>query len=154
MSFDIATSILRKLSACRSRAELNSTFEILVRPSTRKATSSPNRRCISSSEVTRVLDRVVEQAGRDRDAVHAQVEQDARHLERVDQIGLAREALLALVHLRREDVGPLEQLEIAVGIDLEHAIGDVVEAEQSGIPPSETEAWRSLSEPRPARLRR
>src|SRR5262245_49921617 len=52
MSFDIATSILRKLSAWRARAELYSTFEILVRPSTRKATSSPNRRCTSSTEVT------------------------------------------------------------------------------------------------------
>ena len=53
MSRDIAISILRKFSAWRSRSDVNSIFAILVRPSTRKATGSPNRRR-SSSEVVSV----------------------------------------------------------------------------------------------------
>ena len=52
MSFDIASSILRKFSAWRSRSEVNSIFEILVSPSTRNATGSPNRRFSSSSVVS------------------------------------------------------------------------------------------------------
>jgi hypothetical protein len=51
MSLDIAISILRKFSACRSRAEVNSIRAILVSPSTRNATCSPKRRRISSAVV-------------------------------------------------------------------------------------------------------
>ena len=131
MSFDIAISIFRKFSAWRSLADLNSSFEILVRPSTRKATSSPNRRRSSSTRREGVLDRVVEQAGGDRHRVEPHLGEDARHLERVDQVGLAGEPLLALVDLGGEDVGALQQGEIALGVVLEDAIRDVVEAQHA-----------------------
>ena len=129
MSLDIASSILRKLSAWRSRDDLNSTRAILVSPSTRNATCSPNRRRSSSARGERVLERVVQQARGDRHLVHAQVDEDRGDLERMDQIGLAGEALLALVDLRREHVGALEQREVARRVVLEDAIRDVVEAQ-------------------------
>ena len=77
-----------------------------------------------------VLDGVVQQPGRDRHLVHAHLDQDARHLDRVDQVGLAGEPLLALVDLGREDVGAFEQGEVAGGIVLEDAVRDVVEAQR------------------------
>ena len=128
MSRDIAISILRKFSAWRSRSDVNSIFAILVRPSTRKATGSPNRRRSSSEVVSVSSIASCSRPGGDRDLVHAHVDQDAGHLERVDQVGLAGEALLTLVDLGGEDVGALQELQVAAGVVLEDAVGDVVEA--------------------------
>ena len=113
MSFDIASSIFRKFSAWRSFAEVNSIFAIFVRPSTSEATSSPNRRSELAGGGEGVLHGVVEQARRDRHLVEAHVREDAGHLDRMDQIGLMREPLLALVDLGREDVGALQEREVA-----------------------------------------
>ena len=57
--------------------------------------------------------------------------EDGGNLERVDQVGLARKPLLPLVNLRREDVRPLQELEIDTRVVLERAVGDVVEAKQA-----------------------
>ena len=48
MSSEIASRNLRRLSAARSDALVPSSFDNLVTPSTRRATSSPNRAAISS----------------------------------------------------------------------------------------------------------
>ena len=121
MSSTIASSILRKFSACRSSLDENGMALILVTPSTTCATSGPNSSLMRSMRGQRVLDDVVEQAGGDRDDVELHVGQEVGDLERVDQVGLARMAHLSLVLERREDVGPPQQLEVgvrAVGPDL------------------------------------
>ena len=54
-----------------------------------------------------VFERVMEQAGNDGVFVDAQVEQNARDFERMDQVGLARESFLTVMDLRRKDVRAL-----------------------------------------------
>ena len=69
----------------------------------------------------RVLDDVVEQAGRDGHGVELHVGQEVGDGQGVNQIGLAGVAHLSPVLERREDVGPPEQLDVgvrAVGPDL------------------------------------
>ena len=61
----------------------------------------------------RVLEDVVEEADDDRDVVGLQVGQDRRDVQRVDEVGLARAAHLALVLAGREDVGPPQQVLVA-----------------------------------------
>ena len=79
----------------------------------------------------RVLQRVVEEARDDRVLVDPQVEQDPGDLERVDQVGLARQPLLTVVDLGREDVGALEPLDVRVRSVFEHLIDDVVDAQHA-----------------------
>jgi hypothetical protein len=63
----------------------------------------------------RVLDRVVQQAHRDRHGVEPHVGQDLGDRQRMAQVGLARQAHLPLVHLGRVDVGPLQHAQVRVG---------------------------------------
>ena len=97
----------------------------------------------------RVLDRVVQQPGGDARHVEAEIRDDARHLERVGQVGLARGAPLALVHARRELVGTLDHLHgpaRRVGADALHELADghgarracatISAASSSGVRPS------------------
>ena len=63
-----------------------------------------------------VLDRVVQQPGHHGGDVQAQVRENAGHLHRVDQVGLAREPGLPLVHLGAEDVGLSQQVQVASGV--------------------------------------
>ena len=90
MSSTIASSILRKFSACRSSLDENGIALILVTPSTTCATSGPNSSWMRSIVRQRVLDDVVEQAGGDGDDVELHVGQEVGDLERVDEVGLAR----------------------------------------------------------------
>ena len=69
----MATSILRKFSACRSSREEKASLPILVTPSTRSAISVPNSRWRSALVARGVLQDVVEEAGRDRGDVHLEV---------------------------------------------------------------------------------
>ena len=64
----------------------------------------------------RVLDRVVEDRGDDRLVVELEVGEDARDLDRVAEIGVARGALLGAVRLHREDVGAVDQPLVRIGI--------------------------------------
>ena len=64
----------------------------------------------------RVLDRVVEDRGDDRLVVELQVGEDARDLDRVAEIRVARCAHLRAVRLHREDVGAVDQPLVRVGI--------------------------------------
>ena len=64
----------------------------------------------------RVLDRVVEDGGGDRLVVELEVGEDARDLDRVAEIGVARGAHLGAVRLHREDVGAVDQPLVRVGI--------------------------------------
>ena len=62
----------------------------------------------------RVFDDVVQQSGGDGHGIEPHVGQNARHLERVDQVGLPRMPDLPLVLERREHVGPAKELAFLV----------------------------------------
>ena len=89
MSSTIASSILRKFSACRSSLDEKGIAPSLVTPSTTWATSCAEQLPDPLDRGLRVLDDVVEQAGGDRDDVQLHVGQLVRHLER-DGRGRAR----------------------------------------------------------------
>ena len=106
MSSTIASSILRKFSACRSsldengdRAQLGHAFDDVGDVGAEELVDALDRRL-------RVLDDVVQQAGGDRHDVELHVGEQVRDLERVDEVGLAGMAHLSLVLERREDVRP------------------------------------------------
>ncbi len=114
MSSTIASSILRKLSACRSSLDANCRLDSFVTPSTTCATCSPN-----SSRTLSIVFGVsstmsCSRPGGDGDDVQPQVREDVGHLERVDEVGLPGPADLALVLVGGEHVGPPEQLGVGV----------------------------------------
>jgi hypothetical protein len=76
-----------------------------------------------------VFDRIVEQAGCDRDVVHSHLDENSRDFERVDEVRLSGKPLLAFVHLGAEHVGALKEREIARGVVLQDAVSDVVETQ-------------------------
>jgi hypothetical protein len=77
----------------------------------------------------RILQRVVEQRGDDRFAVEVQVGQNARDLDRMAEIGVARRAFLAAVLLDREDIGAVQQRLVDVGIVSAHALDKFILSE-------------------------
>ena len=93
----IASSILRKLSACASWRLLNWIWSSLVTPSTISATSFPKRAAISSLGVGRVFDDVVQDRRDQRVGVEVQFGQDFRGRHRMGDVRLAAQALLAQV---------------------------------------------------------
>ena len=120
MSSDIASRSLRKFSACSVCEDCSSSLLSLVTPSTRRATSAPNSALDLGDRGAGVLDRVVQQAGRDRGAVELPGRQDAGDLDRVREVGIARGPQLRPVRLHREHVGAVEQLLVGariVGLD-------------------------------------
>ena len=74
----------------------------------------------------RILDRVVEDRGGDRLVVEPQVGEDARHLDRVAEIGVAAGALLGAMRLHREDIGAVEQRFVRVGVVIEDPIDQFI----------------------------
>jgi hypothetical protein len=64
----------------------------------------------------RVLDRVVEDRGRDRLVVELQVGEDPGDFDRMAEIGVARRAELSSMRLHRKDVGAVDQPLIRVRI--------------------------------------
>ena len=113
MSRDIATIILRIVSACAESPYL--TLSSLVR---RRRAGRPRRRSPPHllEGVRRVLDRVVEQRRDQRRLGHADVGEDRGHRERVGDVGVAALAGLGAVHLRGGDVGALEQRQVGLGV--------------------------------------
>ena len=127
MSSTIASSILRKFSACRSsldengdRAELGDPFDDVRHVGAEELADPLDRRL-------RVLDDVVEQAGGDGHDVELHVGEQVRDLERVDQVRLPGMADLSLVLERRENVGPPQQLDVGVGIGGPDLFDEVLE---------------------------
>jgi hypothetical protein len=95
MSRAIAMIILRKFSACDSARLLKLIWPILVTPSTSVAISLPKICSICGRRRERVLDGVVQESRDDARDVEAEVGDQGRDLERVDQVGLARLPLLS-----------------------------------------------------------
>ena len=94
----------------------NLTLSILVQPSTSSATSSPKSRLSCAQRVVGVLDGVVQQGRAQRRLVHAQLGQDRGDGERVGDVGVAALAQLTLVQLLRRPVGPLDQVQVGLGV--------------------------------------
>lgn len=99
--------------------------------------------------IPRVLDRVVEQCGRDRPRSEAELREDLRDRERVRDVRLAALALLALVLLLGDRVGPLDDREVTLGVIRAHRADQVVEVvdpgragEDAGNQPSQTRTLR------------
>ena len=110
MSRAIAMTILRKFSACFSSRLEKVILASLVTPSTRVAISAAEQFAHLVERGQRVLDHVVQQAGDDRGTSSLSSAMMQRDVERMDDVGLARLALLPGVHARRELVGAADQL--------------------------------------------
>ena len=135
MSSTMARSSLRKFSACRSSEVEKGILLILVTPSTMCSTSVAEVLLDALGLGEGVLEHVVQQAHRDAGGVHAHLGQDGRHLEGVDEVGLARGARLALVLDRGEDVGLAQQLEVGPRMVAPHGLVDVLEADHGAEAP-------------------
>ena len=83
----------------------------------------------------RVLDDVVEEAGGDGHDVQLHVRELVRHLQGMDQVGLAGVAHLSLVLECREHVGAPQQFDVGVGIAAPHLFSEVLEPDH---------VWRCL----------
>ena len=73
-----------------------------------------------------VLHRVVEQSRRDRGAVELEAGQDAGHLDGVVEIGIAGRSELGPMRLHGEDVGPVQEVLVGVGIVPLDALDELV----------------------------
>ena len=116
MSDEMASSSLRRFSACAAFFDTRSSLLILVRPSTSRPMSSPNICVDLGAGGVGVLDRVVEQRDRDRRVVELEVGQDAGDFERMREIGVAVGALLRAMLLHGVDVGLVEQVLVGVRV--------------------------------------
>ena len=116
MSSTIASSILRKFSACRSSLDEDDSGMalIFVTPSTTWATSGPNSSWMRSIVVRVSSTTSWRRPGGDGDGVELHVGQEVGDGEGVDQVGLPGMADLSPVLEGREDVGPPEQLDVGV----------------------------------------
>ena len=132
MSSTMASSILRKFSACRSSLDENGIAPSLVTPSTTCATSRAEQLPDPLDRRLRVLDDVVEQARGDRHHVELHVREEVGHLQRMNQIGLPGMADLPLVLEGREDVRPPEQLDIGLGVVAPDLLDEVLEPDHGG----------------------
>ena len=120
-SVTMASSILRTFSAWRSSRLANWILSILVTPSTMWATWSPNSGFDFLVGGGRVFDRIVQQAGGDGRRVHLHLGQHLGHFERVDDVGLAGGAHLALMVLNAELPGLADEGNVfagSVGLDV------------------------------------
>ena len=72
-----------------------------------------------------VLDDIVEQAGGDAYGIEFHVGQDAGHLKRMGEIGLAGQAHLAVVDPGRKDVGPVDDIHVHIRVVFDNFINDV-----------------------------
>ena len=106
----IASSILRKFSACASAA-WNSILSSFDTPSTSSATGLPKRSSVFLGDVL-VLDHVVQQRGHERLGVELPVGADLGDRERMRDVRLARLADLAEVRRVGEAEGPLDLLDL------------------------------------------
>ena len=131
MSSTIASSILRKFSACRSSVDENGMAPILVTPSTMCATSSPNFSRIFSGVVSVSSTTSCSRPGGDAHRVELHVGEDVGDLERVDEIRLAGMADLSLVLQGRKHVGPAEQFEVGVRAVAADLVEQILEADHA-----------------------
>ena len=102
------------------RAELRDTLDDVRDVAAEQLADASDRRL-------RVLDDVVEQTGRNRHDIQLHVGQLVGDLERVHEVGLAGVADLSLVLEGREHVGPPQQVDIGVRIDVPDLFREILE---------------------------
>ena len=149
MSRAIATSILRKFSACRSSRLAKAILPSLVTPSTSSAISPPNR-STSGLAGRGVLDDVVEEPGRDGGGVHLELGEEAGDLERVDVVGLAGDPALAPVDLRGELVGAPDDVDIPARLVAGNLGQEVAQRPHVRVPARPRGTGRGATRPGPA----
>ena len=86
----------------------------------------------SHALITRIKSHVSLRIKAKKSFIKTQLSQDPRDLEGMNEVRLSGEPFLAIMHLRREDVGTLQPREIDLWVVLEEAVGDVVESEHPG----------------------
>jgi hypothetical protein len=74
-----------------------------------------------------VFDHIMEQSGRNADGIQFHVRQNAGHFEGMGEIGFARKTHLAVVDLRRKDVGAIHQTQIGIRTVLVNLINNVAD---------------------------
>ena len=116
MSRAIATTILRKFSACRSSFEVKLICESLVTPSTSKATSPPNSRSMSSIVASVSSTTSCRKPGADARGVEAELGDDPGDGRRMDEVRIAALALLAFVRPHTKVVRPRDNLDVRSGV--------------------------------------
>ena len=109
MSLEMATSSLRKFSACSAFLVTRSSFLILVRPSTSAPISLPNFWSISVARNVGVLDHVVQQGRRNGGIVEPELGQDGGDFEGMGEVRITGQALLVPVRPHGIHVGTIEQ---------------------------------------------
>lgn len=99
--------------------------------------------------ISRVLDGIVQQCGRDRPWAESELREDLRDSERMRDVRLAALPLLPLVLLLRDGVGPFDDREITLRVIRADGADQVVEivdprraGEDAGNQPSQTRALR------------
>ena len=112
----MASSSLRKFSACWACLVTKSSLLSLVRPSTRPPISSPNALSISTRVFLGVFDGVVQHRRHDRGVVELEIGEDRGDFERMREIRIAGGALLRAVRHHREDVSAVEHVFVGFGI--------------------------------------
>ncbi len=131
MSRAMATSILRKFSACRSSLEAKLILESLVTPSTRKATSWPNSRSMS------VVVASVSSTTSWRSPAHTLAVSSLRlvmtpgHARRVGEVGVAALARLPLVRLLPVGIGPRDQVDVGARLVASNTIDELIQREHA-----------------------
>ncbi len=150
MSSTIASSILRKLSAWRSSLDANCSALKLRDAFDHVRHFLAEQLPDLLDGVRRVLDDVVQQAGGDRHGVEPHVGQDVGHLERMDEVGLARAAHLAAMLVGGKDVRPPEQLGVGLRVGGTHLLDEVLEPDHGRSVSNRGEAGNRRRVPDPA----
>ena len=112
----MASRNLRRFSAARSFSRLRLDLGELGDPVDQPRDVLAEQLLDLVGRRERVLDRVVQDRGDDRLVVEMQVGEDAGHLDRMAEIGVARGAGLGAVRLHREDIGAVDQRLVGVGV--------------------------------------
>ena len=122
----MASSSLRRFSACFASRVTRSSFFSLVRPSTRCRDVLAEQALDLGAGRLGVLDRVVQQRRRDRRVIELEVGEDRGDFQRVREIGVAGGALLLAMRPHGINVGAVEQLLVDLGIIFAHPIDEIV----------------------------
>ena len=122
MSWLIASTSLRKFSACLSRPVFSSSFVSFVTPSTNPAIGLPNRAAISAQFDAGIFDRVVQQRGHDAARVQPVSRQDVGDGNGMGDVGVAIVAPLVAMRLHGHDVGGVDKAGISLRIVRKNAL--------------------------------
>ena len=129
MSLEMASSSLRKFSACSAFLVTRSSFLILVRPSTSAPISRAEQRVDLAARGVGVLDGVVQQRGGDGGVVEPHLGEDGGDFERMGEEGSAGGPLLVAMRLHGVDIGAVEQRLVGVGLVAQHPLDQLVLAQ-------------------------